>query len=423
MDEHVRRFLTQPRWEVHRRRSVETPVEVFTVTSDGPAGPMIGGTIAVVSGLRDAPLIERARRLAAAEDLRGLGALLQQWRDEPGAVARVGDEDSATALTQISYGGRVIVDGLLVHGGLDALVALLPYAGGALNDEAFKARSWAPRRAGTPPVHTIVICRPPRLTQLEQRVLASLPDDVEAAVIGRPPTLAWPGADAAEQMLLAAQVEEIAEIDDRLRALRDDQFRDFDQRFADDADQLAQQLRAARREVAARAEADAEDDFQVADMQHLMNDRDRAVARQVIDQQLAQDAQIDFLEQQRARLLDDLGERMADRQALAEDDDAQRDRQEQDRQQQEEQRQRQREEQEQRQRAEEDQRREDNQRRQDEAAEREGPGGDDDDDGGDLREWLERLENRGVLEGLDARAAVNILLQVRSELLRRGAVR
>jgi hypothetical protein len=107
--------------------------------------------------------------------------LLRQWRNQPGAVARAADEDSATALTQISYGGRVIVDGLLVHGGLDALVALVPYAGGALNDEAFKARSWAPRRVGAPPVQTIVICRPPRLTQLEQRVLASLPDDVEGS--------------------------------------------------------------------------------------------------------------------------------------------------------------------------------------------------------------------------------------------------
>jgi len=421
MNEDVRRFLTQPRWEVHRRRSVETPVEVFTVTGDGPAGPLIGGSIAIVSGLRDAPLIEQARRLAAGEDLPGLGALLRQWRNEPGAIARAADEDSATALTQISYGGRVIVDGLLVHGDLDALVALVPYAGGALNDEAFKARSWAPRRAGAPPVQTIVICRPPRLTQLEQRVLASLPDDVEAAVIGRPPTAAWPGAEAAEQMLLAAQVDELAAIDDRLRALRDDQFMELDQRFVDDADQLAQQLRAARRQVAA---ADAEDDFQAAEIQQFLNDRDRDLARQIIDQQLAEDAQIDFLEQQRARLLDDLGERMADRQRVAQDDDAQQDRQEQERQRQEEQRQRQQEEQEQRQRQqEEEQRREDAQRRQDEAAEREGPGGDDDDDGGSLREWLERLENRGVLEGLDSRAAVNVLLQVRSELLRRGAVR
>lgn len=397
MNKDVRRFLTQPRWEVHRRRSVETPVEVFTVTGEGPAGPLIGGTIAVVSGLRDAALIEQARRLAVGEDLRGLGALLRQWRDEPGAVAPADDEGSATALTQISYGGRVIVDGLLVHGRLDALVALLPYAGGALDDGAFKARSWAPRRAGAPPVQTIVICRPPRLTELEQRVLANLPEDVEAAVIGRPPTSVWPGADAAEQMLLAAQVEQVAEIDDRLRALRDDQFGELDQQFADDADQAAE-------------------------IQQLLNDRNRDFARQIIDQQIARDAQIDFLEQQRARLLDDLGERMADQQRVAQDDDAQQDRQEEERQRQEEQRQRQQEEQEQRQRAEEEQRREDNQRRQDEAAERDGPGGDDD-DGGDMGQWLERLENRGVLEGLDARAAVNVLLQVRSELLRRGAVR
>ena len=131
-------------------------------------------------------------------------------------------------------------------------------------------------------------------------VLASLPDDVEAAVSGRPPTAAWPGAEAAEQMLLAAQVDELAAIDDRLRALRDDQFMEFDQRFVDDADQLAQQLRAARRQVAA---ADAQDDFQAAEIQQFLNDRDRALARQIIDQQLAEDAQIDFLEQQRARLL------------------------------------------------------------------------------------------------------------------------
>jgi hypothetical protein len=133
-------------------------------------------------------------------------------------------------------------------------------------------------------------------------------------------------------MLLAAQVDELAAIDDRLRALRDDQFRELDQRFVDDADQAA-------------------------DIQQFLNDRDRDLARQIIDHQLAEDAQIDFLEQQRARLLDDLGERMADQQRVAQDDDAQQDRQEEERQRQEEQRQRQQEEQEQRQRQQEEEQR------------------------------------------------------------------
>ena len=76
MNKDVRRFLTQPRWEVHRRRSVETPVEVFTVTGEGPAGPLIGGTIAVV--------VRAPRRTA---DRTGAPARRRGGPTRPGGVA------------------------------------------------------------------------------------------------------------------------------------------------------------------------------------------------------------------------------------------------------------------------------------------------------------------------------------------------
>lgn len=411
--EDERSFLARPLQEVHQQPSVETAVQVFTVSADGPAGPLIGGTIAVVSGLRGSALLERARVLAASEDTRAIGELLQQWRDAPGAFTR-GTEPGGTAVTQVSYGGRVIVDGLLVHAGMDALVALLPYAGGALNDQAFTARSWAPSLPDAPDVETVVICRPPKLTQLEERVLATLPDDVEAAVIGRPPTLAWPGADAAEQMLLAARVQEIADIDDRLRAM-EDRFVDLRQ-ADDDVDRGVQDLRAQIQEL-----MDGRDRAEAVDLMARQQD----LEAQLVDQRMARANQVELLQQQRDRLLDDLGERMADRQRFAQnDDDDQRERQEEQRQRDEEQRERQqRQEEQQRRQREEQERNEDFQRRQDEAAEADHADVGDDDDGGSVGEWLDRLGQREVVAGLDAHAAVNVLLEIRGELLRRGAVR
>ena len=260
-------------------------------------------------------------------------------RAEP-AQARGG---SVTAVTRVSYGERVVVDGLLVHGAMDALVALLPYAGGALNDQLFEARSWGPEGAAEPDVQTIVILRPPKLTTLEQRVLASLPDDVEAAVIGRPPTLAWPGADAAEQMLLAARIQDIADIDDRLRAMQDDRFRQAED-AVDDADVRMQEVRNHLDRRAAADAANQADDLR-AQIQQLMNERDRAEAQDFANRQ--DDVRM-LLEQQRAEILDDLGERLVDRQRMVQNDDqAEQDRQEQERQRQDQERQqRQRDEQE-----------------------------------------------------------------------------
>ncbi|MGH2721898.1 MAG: hypothetical protein ACRDJO_09885 [Actinomycetota bacterium] len=410
-----------------------TPVHSFEVFASGPAGPLAGGVVAVVSGLRDSPLLLAVRDAAEAGDAVAVGALLRRWRDDPKFTGR--GRRHPPAITRLRYGRTPVVEGLAVADELDAMVALLPFAGGALHPEAFAADTWAPPGQAEADVETLVVYRQPRLTPLEERVLASLPGDVEAAVIGRPPSLAWPGAQAADRMLAAGRDREVQQIDDRIRGLQQEEDRPMRvmnhlQRQQDDDrymrvmnhldqgrdDQVMDDNRLARaraREVAERGDERA----------MAQRDDDRARVQDLVRQADVRQ-QVDELARARMHAVDDLAERIAAQQRVARADDQAAERQAQqqeaDRQRQEQQRQQQ--EAEAQQRAREEEARADWQRREAAAAEADA-GAAEAGDHPSFREWLNLIENPVDIEGLDARAAVAVLLEARRALVMRGEIR
>jgi hypothetical protein len=417
-----------------------TPVHVFEVSAPGPAGPLAGGVIAVVSGRRDSPLLRAVREAAEAGDAVAVGALLSRWRKETTSNGRSESPNGRgphhpPAITRLRYRSTSVVEGLVVTEGLDALVALLPFAGGSLHPEAFGADTWVPPAQAGSDVETLVVYRQPRLTPLEQRVLASLPEDVEAAVIGRPPSLAWPGAQAADRMLAAGRDREIQQIDDRIRGIQQEEDRPMrvmnhlqrqqdDDRFMRVMNHLDRgqdnQIMDDNRLARARAREMAERGDQRAMAQR---DDDRGQVQDLVRQANARQ-QVDELARARMRAVDDLAEQIADRQRVAQADDQAAERQAQqqeaDRQRQEQQRQQQEAEAEQR--AREEERRADWQAREAAAAEADA-GAAEAGEHPSFREWLNQIENPVNIEGLDARAAVAALLEARSALVIRGEIR
>jgi hypothetical protein len=268
------------------------------------------------------------------------------------------------AITQVSYRGKLIAEGLIVHGELEAMRVLIPYAGGTLDPEGFTASTYVVRGAEGPTVDTLVIVREPALTPLEQKVLRQLPRELSQLSLGRGDLASAPGIVAG--LLMAEALEQ------RQRDLMQDQ-RDLMQEQELQRAQLDQLLRA--------------------------QDLQRQLA-QLQQQQL-------LLQQQQQQQADD--QRRQQQQA-----DEQR-RQEQQRQQQEA---------EQRQREAQEQQRQESEARQARAAEADAADGDDgDDDDGGRRVFFDEDVLAAEVEGLEPGAAVSRLVELRTRLMLAGRLR
>ena len=411
--------------EILARTRTDERVAVYEVRADGATPGLGGGTMVVVCGMSEAPLVRRLRRAAQAGDATEVGRLLLEEHarlrsearntryEPPDRVLRA--LAAVPVLTEVSYRGKVVAEAIPLAEGLDVVTVVLPFAGGAVDPDGFVSAHYRPRSAEVGvDVETFVVYRQPELTPLERRILERLPDADVNASVGRADLAAhWgraavaaaavgalsTGAFAARELVrqLRARERDVEQVADRLRAV-------------DDRMQLA---RADQFEVQddriqrARADefADVYDHFERARADQFEVQDDRAQLAQVDVAQLAE-----------------AGEQMRVAQQQQADEQQQRQQQEQQQQQLQEQQQReqqQREEARQRQAEEQEQR----QLQAEQAMEQADRDVGDDDDGGSIRHWIDRLENQAALQALDPRAAVATLVEIRAELVRRRALR
>jgi hypothetical protein len=311
------------------------------------------------------------------------------------------------AITQVSYRGKLIAEGLIVHGELEAMRVLIPYAGGTLDPEGFTASTYVVRGAEGPTVDTLVIVREPALTPLEQKVLRQLPRELSQLSLGRGDLASAPGivagllmADALEQRqrdlmqdqrdLMQEQELQRAQLDQLLRA------QDLQRQLAQQELQRVQQAQQELQRV-----QQAQQELQRAQLDQLLRAQDlQRQLGQLQQQQL-------LLQQQQQQQADD--QRRQQQQA-----DEQR-RQEQQRQQQEA---------EQRQREAQEQQRQESEARQARAAEADAADGDDgDDDDGGRRVFFDEDVLAAEVEGLEPGAAVSRLVELRTRLMLAGRLR
>jgi hypothetical protein len=184
--------------ELASRRRHDHPVEVHYVKSAHDAPGLPGGSICVVSGAAESPLVREVHAAARGGDASTVAKILraheEQLRRHAVDAREVRSEKlrptgealaAIPAITEVSYRGKPVAEGMVVHPELQAMRVLVPYAGGRLERDSFVASTYVHGKQA-PNVHTIVIVREPELSPIEQKVLDRLPKEINQVVIGDP---------------------------------------------------------------------------------------------------------------------------------------------------------------------------------------------------------------------------------------------
>lgn len=184
--------------ELASRRRHDHPVEVHYVKTSHDAPGLPGGSICVVSGAPEAPLVREVRTAGGSGDASAVAKILraheEHLRKQALEVSEIHAEKqlptgealaSIPAITEVSYRGKPVAEGMIVHPELQAMRVLVPFAGGRLEHDSFVASTYV-HGGEAPDVHTVVIVREPELTPIEQKVLDRLPQEINQVVIGDP---------------------------------------------------------------------------------------------------------------------------------------------------------------------------------------------------------------------------------------------
>jgi hypothetical protein len=170
---------------IAERSRIDVHVPPFEVDADGEAPGMPPGTMIVAFGRTEGSFIPAMRRAATSGDARTVGAVLLDrgflsptGQDSP----RMPDPSRAAAYAvtcEMSYKGRVVVDGLRVDDGIDGSAVTLPFTGGEFDPNGFiSSQHHSPSRASRPiDAETIVVFRQPTLSRFEQKVSEQLPNE------------------------------------------------------------------------------------------------------------------------------------------------------------------------------------------------------------------------------------------------------
>jgi hypothetical protein len=174
--------------ELASRRRHDRPAEIYHVKSERDAPGLPGGSICVVSGKTGARFVEEVREAARKGDAAAVAEVLHAHEGHLHRRAREASERSVheptgealakiPAITELSYRGKPVAEGMIVHPELDAMRVLVPYAGGRLDSSGFVASTYAHGKH-VPAVDTVVVVREPcprRSTSLSSETRASSP--------------------------------------------------------------------------------------------------------------------------------------------------------------------------------------------------------------------------------------------------------
>lgn len=92
--------------------------------------------------------------------------------------------DQIQAVTDFYYHDRKIAGGQFLAAGLPAMLSVLPFTGGKLEHDKFRARVYTQESARPP--YTLVLISQPALSKLEQQILAQVPETESGLNLGGP---------------------------------------------------------------------------------------------------------------------------------------------------------------------------------------------------------------------------------------------
>lgn len=177
--------------ELAIRERLDRAAEVRYVEGGSDAPGLPGGVICVVSGEAGDSLLGEVRDAAEKGDAAAVSKALEGYEERlKGAGEKVAGEGSVAeaiaslpAITEVSYRGKPVAEGMIVHPEMRSMRVLVPFAGGKLDPEAFVASTYVSPGEG-PEVETVVVVREPELSPLEQKVMDRLPAEVDQLAVG-----------------------------------------------------------------------------------------------------------------------------------------------------------------------------------------------------------------------------------------------
>jgi hypothetical protein len=241
--------------ELARRHRSDRTADVFHVQTRGDAPGLPGGSICIVSGLARSGLVRDVRAAAESGDAAAVAKVLEanerELRRRAHGDAKHRRHATVTeaiaaipAITQVSYRGKLVAEGMPAFEEFPAVRVLVPYAGGELDPEAFAAHTYRLGKHRGVEVETVVIVRDPELSALEKKVLERLPREVNQLALGRGDLVANLGLAAAALVFVAVVVGGVllAEYAQRqMQQERERQEREMERQIAGDQGQQQDQ--------------------------------------------------------------------------------------------------------------------------------------------------------------------------------------
>jgi hypothetical protein len=192
--------------ETAARRLVQSGVNVMFVEADEGGALMPGGSILVATGKSRDRMYRALTKAASTGDAVRVSDVVARWLD--GLDSRrtqdlalpaypAGRLSEIPVLTDVAYRGRVIAQAQVVGDGHGVSISRLPFTGGELDPAGFSANQFHASADPGFEVESLAIVREPRLTALEQRVLAEFPAELSQERLGSPGSVANWGLVAA----------------------------------------------------------------------------------------------------------------------------------------------------------------------------------------------------------------------------------
>lgn len=178
-------------FQLAARPSVRGPVEVVEVEGDRDLTTIPRGSMTLVVGTSASPLVKAARAAGRSGRTAGLvKAIAATARGAAPASARsaLGAVGGVPVVTRVSYGGKVLVDGLTLGDDEPAATTQWVFAGGRVDADAFRAvhAHLDDAQGLAEQIRTIVVVRQPDLSPFEQAILDRLGDGELNATVGAP---------------------------------------------------------------------------------------------------------------------------------------------------------------------------------------------------------------------------------------------
>jgi hypothetical protein len=189
--------------EIAGRRRIDASPVVGEVRAPGKVPALPGGGMIIACGHSDSTLIKTMLHAVDTGDAAIAGGAVashvksssKRLPPAPSLAKVRARVRNVPVYADVTYAGKFLAEGMALTARVPATVAVLPFAGGAVQSGRFVTGLYASSPAAAAAVKTVIVYRAPALTPLEERIVASVPAEDFNELVGgnerevRPPVI------------------------------------------------------------------------------------------------------------------------------------------------------------------------------------------------------------------------------------------